>query len=50
MAARTKLKRGLYFKGGNRWVVEAGNFKFEFRQMLKTTREHCKKLLQVSID
>jgi hypothetical protein len=22
MAAR---KRGLYFKGGNRWVVEAGN-------------------------
>ena len=24
--------------------------KFEFRQMLKTTREHCKKLMQVSID
>jgi hypothetical protein len=27
-----------------------GKFKFEFRQMLKTTREHCKKLMQVSID
>ena len=24
--------------------------KFEFMQMLKTTREHCKKLMQVSID
>ena len=27
-----------------------GKFKFEFGQMLKTTREHCKKLMQVSID
>ena len=45
MAARKKLKTRLVFWGMGCW-----GGKFEFRQMLKTTREHCKKLMQVSID